>query len=369
MSKLPTKFPAYRAIRILLGILLVVGLVEPFVLPPQANAAAATGYLELDRVAANTATGGSVCFNPTTNETTVRQMQITFAGNGAAGASSFTVATAGSWNWNATGIPAGTTAFPGTMGTNTVSTNTVTFVVTADQSLNTGTMYCLHFSSTALTTPTSAGNNLAGTITLRNSGGTLLTNETVNYATSIISNDQITVTGTVPSTFTMSLSANSAAFSTNIPTSGSPATTPAITLTVSTNANNGWIAWAKNANAHSALTSTGTSDSICFGGGFPTSCTTNWASGAGNVKSLSGAEGYGLSVAAGTGTPSVATEYAGSATSFGMLDSTGFEKIVSHTIPANGDTATLTFGAEAASTNKAATDYTDTVTVTASGQF
>ena len=359
---------------ILIVVLLVLSLAQNFVFPSNVRAAAATGYLRLDRVKANTATGGVVCVNPTTNETTVRKMDISFAdGSGTGGAASFAVnATGSNWTWDTTGtnLPAGTSAFPGTATTSTVSGGTVTFVVTADQSLNTGTVYCLHFTGTStLTTPTSAATNLTGTINLRDSSGTLLTGETVDYATSVVTNDQVVVTGTVPATFTLTIAGAPATFSTNIPTSSTPATTNNITVTVSTNANNGWTSWAKNTNANSALVSSSTSDGICFGGDYPTCTGAAYQTGSGNVHSLSGAAGYGMSAAAGTGTPTIATEYAGSSSSFGSLDSTKFEKVSSMAAPVSGAVTTLTFGAEATATNKAATDYTDTVTLTAAGSF
>jgi hypothetical protein len=50
-----------------------------------------------------------------------------------------------------------------------------------------------------------SGNNFAGTISLNTTGGTPIANESVNYASSVVSNDQITVTATVTSSFSMSL--------------------------------------------------------------------------------------------------------------------------------------------------------------------
>lgn len=345
--------------RFALVILLLLGFLEPFLFPSKVDAAAATGYLMLDRMKINTASGGSVCFNPTTNETTVRQMSISFAdGSGTGGAASFAVnSTAANWTWDTTNIPPGTTAFPGTSTTSTVSTGTVTFIVTADQSLNTGTTYCLHFTGTStLTTPTSANSSLTGTINLKNSGGTTLSNETVNYATAVITNDQISVTASVPSTFSFSLSSNTAALG-NLTTSGATSAT-GITATVSTNANNGWTAWVKSANA--ALSSASTGDTI------PSAAFT---SGSGNIVDLSSTSGYVLDVDTGTNSPTVATEYDGNTTSKGGNLATSFKKIASQTAPANASTVVLNVRARATATNKAATDYADTLTVTAAGQF
>lgn len=357
---LPSLVSKKRAISILLGLVLLVILAEPLLTRP-AHAAAATGYLRLDRVKVNTATGGVVCINPTSNETTVRKMDISFAdGSGTGGAASFAVnSTGANWTWDTTAgnLPVGATAFPGTATTSTVSTGTVTFIVTADQTLNTGTLYCLHFTGTStLTTPTSANGSLTGTINLRNTGGSILTNETVNYATAVITNDQVAVTASVPSTFSFSLSGNTAALGT-ITTSGATSAS-AITGTVSTNANNGWIAWVKSANA--ALSSASTSDTI------PSA---TYTTGAGNIVDLAGTNGYVLDVNTGTGTPTIATEYDGNTTAKGGNLATTFKTIASATGPVSGNTFDLVVRARATGTNKAATDYADTLTVTAAGQF
>lgn len=358
-----------KIMRALASIILFFGLLEPFIFPVPAQATNAHAYLRLDRQISNLATGASVCFNPKTNETTVRKLQISFpgSGNGTQGAAAFGVNQVDT-NWTfdttATNIPVGTTAFPGTAGTDTVNSNTVYFVVTADQSLNTGTTYCLHFTSTnTLTTPTSANNNLTGTIALMTNAGATISGETVNYATADISNDQITVTAQVAAAFSMTLSSTTAQIATGsaLPISGNPSVATAITLTISTNAANGWIAWAKNANANSTLTSATTGDTSISSGAF--------TAGSGNIHNLNGAAGYGMFIVPGTGAPTAATEYSTDQPSVGSLDSTQFEKIVSAAAPASGNTATLNFAAEASATTKPATDYTDTVTVTAAGQF
>jgi hypothetical protein len=345
---------------LLIFAVLLLGFSEPLFIQ-QAYAASATGYVRLDRMKASTTTGGAVCFNPTANETTVRQVAVSFAdGSGTGGATSFGVnATAANWTWDTTAnnLPPGATAFPGTATTSTVATGTVTFIVTADQSLNTGTMYCFHFTGTnTLTTPTSANSSLTGTITVKNSGGTTLSNETVNYAIADISNDQITVTATVPSTFSFSLGSNTAALG-QITTTGATSAT-AITATVSTNANNGWIGWVKSLNA--GLLSTLTGDSIASAA---------FTSGAGNIVDLASTNGYVLDVQAGSGAPTIATEYLGNGTTSGGNLATSFKQIATKSIPSASNTFTMAVRARATATNKAATDYADTLTVTAAGQF
>lgn len=359
MKFLPVQLDSKKVIRGFAAMILLLGLVEPFFFPPTASAAA-TGYVRLTRLAASTIdAGGLVCFTPQTVGTEGKVM-ITFAGNGTNGATSFGVSTTTTdWSTNTTNIPAGTTAWP-TISANAsaVSGAAVTFT---SGDLTVGTQYCFNFTTTGavgLKTPSSAGNNLTGSITTQTSAPATIDN--VNNAYSIVSNDQVVVTATVTSSFSMSLSGNTAIIGT-LPTSGAPASATGITLTISTNAANGWTAWAKNTNANSTLTSATTSDTSISSGVF--------AAGAGNIHNLTGAAGYGLAVAAGTGSPTIATEYSTSSPSVGSLDSTQFEKIASNTVPANGNTATLTFSAEALPTTKPASDYTDTVTITAAGQF
>lgn len=349
-----------KLLHLLLAGLLLFGLIQPVFLPSKAYAAA-TGYFRPDRMSTSTATGGSVCINPNANQTTVRRLEIVFAGNGTQGAASFGVnATGSNWTWDTTNIPSGTTAFPGTATTSTVSSATVNFIVTADQSLNTGTTYCLHFTGTStLSTTTSANGSLTGTIILRNSSGTALTNETINYATAIISSDQIAVTATVPSTFTFALSGNTAALSTLSTSSVTSAT--GITATVNTNANNGWITWVKSTNG--SLSSSSTSDSISSPG------TTN-----ATPESLAAQAGYVLDTdlttdAASGGTVTVDAEFNGADTNSGGHLVTTFQPVASANGPAGGDVVTLLVRAKAGALNKAASDYADTLTVTAAGQF
>lgn len=348
------------------------GTFEPFIFPAPAAATAVTGYVRPDRLKVSTATGGTVCMTPSLTHTTSNNtVAITFS-NGDGSTTGYTLNTTGA-NWTATtsNLPTGSSAWPGITGaTPTVSSQTVTYTMAANQTLTAATQYCFNFpSSSTLNSRGTAATNLTGSIVLGDT--TPANNETVNWAGTTVDGttkfDSVSVTATVPSTFTFYLSAGTAALGT-LTTSGAP-NTAAVTLNASTNAQNGWIAWVKNTNATSSLVSASTSDGICVGGNYPTCTGAAYTTGASNRHSLSGAAGYGLSAAAGTGTPTIATEYAGDATHFGSLDSTKYEQVASNTGPAAGDTATLTFGAEASATNKAATDYADTVFVTGAGQF
>lgn len=347
MKKLPNFFS------IILSIAL--SLIQPFIFISPAYATATTGFLRLDRMATSTATSGTVCMTPQTVGSEAKVV-VTFPGTGTQGAASFGVnSTATNWTITTTNLPTGASAWPGIGTASSVSGAAVTFPSTA---LTAGTQYCFNFaSSSTLTTPTSANTNLTGSIQTQTSGSSPVA--TTNFATSVISNDQIVVTASVPSTFTMTLNGNTAALG-SLPTSGAPSTAP-ITMTVSTNANNGWTGYIKNTNANSTLTSASTGDTSISSGAF--------ATGAGNIHSLSGSAGYGMSATAGSGSPTINTEYAGTSTSFGSLDNTKFEPFASKNTVASANTVTITFGAEAAATTKAGTDYTDTVTISAAGQF
>lgn len=319
--------------------------------PSLVQAVGATGFLRLDRMATSVVSSGTICMTPQ-GAGTVGKVVVTFPGTGSQSTTSFGVSsTAVNWTVTTTNLPTGASAWPGIGTATAVSGATVTFPST---SLITGTQYCFNFvSTTTLTNPTAAGTNFTGTIQTQLANATPV--DTISYATSIMSNDQVAVTATVPSTFSFTLSSNTAALG-SLSTSAMTAAT-AITATFTTNANNGWLAWVKSANA--ALNSASTGDSV------PSAAFTT---GAGNIVDLSAINGYVLNVIAGTGTPTIATEYSGGANTGGNFATT-FKQIASHSIPSNADTVTLTVKARATATNKAATDYTDTLTVSAAGQF
>lgn len=343
--------------RFLLVLMLLVASVGPFILLKEVNAATATGYLRLDRMAASATgtatTGGTVCMTPETAGT-VAKVLITFPGNGTQGAASFGVnSTASNWTLGTANIPTGATPWPG-IGTNPTGVSGAVVTV-ASTDLSTGTQYCFTFvGASTLSNPTSANADLTGSIQTQTSGNAPI--DTINFSTAIITNDQIAVTATVPSTFSFSLNSNSAALN-QINTSGATSAT-AITGQVSTNANNGWLAWVKSTNA--ALSSPSTLDTI------PSAA---YTSGSGNIVDLASVSGYVLDVQQGSGTPTIATEYLGNGTTSGGNLSTAFRQVASKNAPASANTFTMTVRARATATNKAATDYADTLTVTAAGQF
>ena len=347
--------------------LLLVGTLQ--VIVPQASASGLDqaivhqAIVRIDRMKAATATGGEVCATPHTVATEA-SVHVTFP----TGTQAFTVnSTAGNWTVSTTGVTVdGATAWPGIDTATDVTGNTVTFPST---DLTVGTKYCFYFSGTSTLTTGTAGNDLKGSIVTYDGAGTPAIIDNSNVALSVISNDQIVVSAVVPPMFSMTLPVNTDSFTPPLSASSTTATS-GTDVTIATNANSGWVAWVKSANA--ALTSASTGKSIATYG------TVNDA--ATDLATLSATNAYNLDVAiktdsatAGTGTVSQGAgygqEYAGAnATSGGTL-TTVFQPIASADGVTDGDVLTLKELARITSLQQAATDYTDTLTVVAAGRF
>ncbi|GIW62861.1 MAG: hypothetical protein KatS3mg090_0687 [Patescibacteria group bacterium] len=290
-----------------------------------------------------------VLVKPTTTATEAN-LRITFA-NG------FTVdSTSTNITVSTSGLPSAfqaesITAMPGIgSSASSVSGQQVTFTVT---DLTVGTLYGFYITG-GITNPSTAGEYI-NTVTTLTSGATEI--DSSRIAVDIVSDDQVTVTAQVPPSFNFALSGNSIALgelSTSSVSSGS------ITIDIDTNAENGWSAWVKSANA--GLNSASTGDTIDSQGtvdGTPTSYT------AGN-------EHYQLDVDAtngtGSGTPSVNAEYNGSSGSGGTL-TTSYTEIATSNGSGNNDGLTLTINAAMSALNQAADDYSDVLTVVGAANF
>jgi hypothetical protein len=321
-----------------------------------ASSAEAAGFqqasVRLDRLKASTATGGTVCAKPATVATEA-DVQVVFP-------TGFTVnGTASNWTVTTTGLPSGATAWPGAGTATAVSGQTVTF---PSGDLTVGTLYCFNFSGINTLTNGTAGNDKAGSITTRTSAPAAI--DASSYALSIVSDDQIVVSATVPPTFSFSLSGNTDAFTSDLSTSTT--STAGRTVTIATNAANGWVAWVKSANA--GLNSATTGASIATAGTVDNSPT-----------DLSSTTGYVLDVdvtadsATGTGSVSQAAgygaEYNGTNVTSGGALSTSFQPIAAASGTTDGDVLTLTERAKISAVQPAAADYTDTLTVVAAGRF
>ncbi|TXH06771.1 MAG: hypothetical protein E6Q06_04960 [Candidatus Moraniibacteriota bacterium] len=344
-----------RPISILnLAALVAVGVVQVvlFALPAKAGNFEQV-YIRLDRLAASTTTGGMVCAQADTVGTEA-DVQVTFP-------TGFTVnTTASNWTVTTTNLPSGATAWPGIGTASAVSGQTVTF---PSSDMTVSTLYCFNFSGTSTLTNATAGNDKTGTVTTRTSGPATI--DSSGYALSIVSNDQIVVTATVPATFSFALSGNTDAFTTNL-SSSSVVSTSGRTVTISTNAASGWVAWVRSANA--ALNSASTGASIATAGSVDNA-----------PSNLDPTVGYVLDVdittdsGTGTGTVTQASnygaEYNGTTAEEGGTLSTSFQPIAASNGTTGGDVLTLTERAFISAVQAAATDYTDTLTVVAAGRF
>lgn len=324
-----------------------------------ANAAQFTrAYLRIDRMKASTTTGGTVCAQWASTAPTDNKIKVTFPAG-------FVVnSTAGNWTVNTTNLPAGSTAMPGITTASVVSGQVVTFPISNITSNS--TLYCFNFSGTNTLTTSTAGVDKTGTIQATTSADAEI--DIGSYATAVITDDQIVITATVPSTFTMTLSSNTQAL--GILTTGSVTSGTGVAMSIITNAANGWISWVRSfdpdGDPDAQLYSVATGDSI------PTTGTVD-----GTPSTISaGTKGYVLdadltldSGTAGSGTVAIAPEYNGVSTSAGGALSTIFTEFASANGPTDTDTITLVPRVSISGLTRAATDYSDTLTVVAAGSF
>lgn len=311
--------------------------------------------MRLDRMGASAALSGTVCAKISVANTAQTEDRVVvtfptgFTVNSTVG--NFSINTAPNSSWPTTGT---TAPWPG-MGTTAMAISGTAVTMVSSDLASTAPWYCFNFTGASSTNTATPGDNLTGTVTTKTTGGTVV-NDTATYATSIVgaNNDTITVTATVTPNFSFLLSGTADTFTANLSTT--TASTSGKTLTVATNASNGWTAWVKSANA--ALNSAAASATIATAG------TIN-----GTPTDLASIEGYVLDVNTGTGTPTIAGEYDGTNTTSGGTLSTSFQQIASGAAPTATDTVTLIERAKILATQKAANDYTDTLTVVAAGLY
>lgn len=348
-------------------ILLIAGFAFSVVISPlvanKVFAAAMTQTLvRFDRMKISTATTGTVCAKPATvaTEATVR---VTFPTGYTLGAfGTFAVSTT-NLDW-----PTGGTAWPGITapsGAGDITGQTVTF---ASGDLTAGTLYCFNWTnSAAVTTKSSATSSNSGTVATYSSGPTLV--DTGDYSTATITDDQIVVTATVPQVFSFALSGNTDALGTlgtgSVSTSPSPRT-----VTINTNAKNGWQVWAKS--AYQGLCAP--SVSTCTPG-TPVAAPHIPATATGNNRTLvAGTTDYNTGVTssqtAGVGTISVASAFVGTGTGQGGgLSATALQSLATSNGTAQDAVLTLKNNVAISAIVAAATDYTDTITVVGAGLF
>jgi hypothetical protein len=351
-----------KSVSVLNVVAIIAAVLSPIIAIKNASAAnLSITMVRFDRMAASTATGGTVCVKPTTVASTEGKVVVTFP-------SDFVLnTTAANWTTDVTPNstwPTGAVAWTGLASPATAVDNTgKTATFTSGDLASGATTYCFNFTGTTTLTTGAAGANKIGSVATQTAASAAIDN--ASYATAVISNDQVTVNATVPPNFSFSLDSNALTFPA-LSTTVASTTTP-VTGLISTNANNGWIAWVKSA--------TGTLTSASTGAAIPAVTTANDNA----TTLLSGANyGYGLNVAfvdsatATTGTVSQGAnygqEYANAVSSGGTLE-TVFRPIASANGVTDGDTVVLTPRARVTTIQQAATDYTDTLTVIAAGRF
>lgn len=313
-----------------------------------AFAAATESFVRFDRMKISTATTGTICFMPATTATEA-SVKVTFP-------TGYTLGTAANFTVSTTNLawPAGGTAWPGINTSTDVTGQVATFPST---DLTVGTLYCFNWTnSAAVQTKSSATSTNTGQIDTYDSGPALI--DTAEYTTATITDDQIVVTATVPQAFSFALSGNTDAL--GILATGSVSTSPTPrTVTVNTNAKNGWSVWAKDAN-----TGLNSSDAAV------TIASTTPGT---NSTLASGTEGYNTGVTqsqvGGAGTVTVAAPFVGGSLGKGGGLDTSLRVLASS--DGTADTAVLTLKNNAAinPTTPAATDYTDTISVIGAGLF
>jgi len=306
--------------------------------------------VRFDRLQTSTATTGTVCANVTAANGTEASLNVTFP-------TGYTVSTTTTnWTVSTTNLawPTGGSAWPGIGTASAVSGQTVTF---PSSDIISNGLYCFNWTNTAaVTTKSTATSSNGGTVATRNLVPATI--DSGSYATATVSSDQIVVTASVAETFSFALSGttdNLGALSTSSVVS-SP--TPR-TATISTNAKNGWSAWAKDSNTGLNSASAGSTISSTTPGT--------------NSTLAGGSEGYNTGVTStqvgGSGVVTVATAFVGGAAGKGGGLDTSLRTLATSNGTADNSSLSLTNNAAISALTPAASDYTDTITVIAAGLF
>ena len=235
----------------------------------------------------------------------------------------------------------------------------------ASGDLTPGTLYGF-FITAGIDNPGGAGTHQTKIATLASNA----VQDQANVATRNIANDQVVITATVPPTFSFALSANTTFIDNAVQDDVEDDldvsiinTAKDVDVTISTNANNGWIAWLKSANA--GLDSATTSETIDTQSTVNDVCSTL----------VAGSDYYQLDVnidtdhGTGTGTINIDDEYDCNNADGGGTFSTTYEEIAISDGSTAGDVITLVAKVAYIAIKQAATDYTDTWTVIGAANF
>jgi hypothetical protein len=323
--------------------------------------------VRLDRLKFSTTTGGLVCAKPATVGTEGKVI-LTIPTNNA---TDYSLAVAGSWV--ATGVVANingtsSTAWPGLSAT--AASNVTGKVVTwTAGDLTVGTLYCFTFGTTPLTNANNNTETTPGYVETQTAAAAQIDRGyySIGLAGAAANDDQVSISNAVvPPIFTFALDANTDTFASNLSLTAIVSTSGR-TITVSTNAANGYIIWAKDLNSTASK------------GALKSATTNTYIEGASAVGTASrimttGTRDYGMGIAfvtngSGTATPHANYTTQGVGTKVGTLDAAAFQQIASATNGTSTDTYTVTERATISATTTAASDYADTITFVGAGLF
>lgn len=316
-------------------------------------------YLRLNRMKAATGTSFRLVFTTSSSTATEDNITVDFTSSWAPGgavAATQTVSSATcAAETGATALPAAATLTLAASGNATTSVVTITNV----GNLTASTAYCVDLTATNAVTLPAAGEYRP--VIMTKTGTTEVDSATVSVR--VVSDDSITVTAKVPPTFNFQLDSNVTAFTTDL-APGSKTQTTARTVTVSTNAKTGWVAWLRNADTN-GLYSAGVNKDIA-----PTTPGT-----AVDVDAALTTEQYvwgvsSLTQTAGVGTLAIDTAYdASGLTNDGSGVDNAYRKVASSNGTADNAVVTLVSSATISNITPASSDYTDVIQVIGAGNF
>lgn len=340
-----------KKIHILSAVVLALSLVTSILATQKASAVFSDVLVRFDRMQISTASTGTICVNPSTvaTEADVRVSFPTgYAVNATAG--NHTVSTATTTGW-----PAGAVAWPSIATATNVTSQVVTF---PSGDLTVGTLYCFNWTgASAVTTQSGASNANTGTVETRTSVPAQVDIST--FTVSTITDDTIDVTATVPQAFSFAIDNTTDALGTL--SSGSVTTSPTPrTITINTNAQSGWLVWAREDVTNAGLYSTFATKSIDTAS--PGTAATLSAGTEGYITGLSDSQG------GGSGTISLGNFDYDTGTDGASLDST-LRTVASSTGTASNAVLTIRNQVAIAGLTPAAADYSDQITFVGAGMF
>lgn len=362
-----------KALSLLLNFSLLLLLLYPFLYPQPTNATLTQSFVRFDRQSTNGALSGVVCMQSTQTAPGVAKVIVQFPSTFNIGGTdtNWTVDTTAANLPNTTHGDAFTaTAWPNTGANLKVMVSTTSALFLVGDLASSSNTYCFHFVGTSSNVG-ATGSNLTGQVVAYKSdaaGAAVV--ESFQYATAITNgtnSEQVQVTATVSATFSFALSGGDTNH--NLPlgvlNSASTVTSPyQVTATISTNAHAGFLAWIKGTNdsgSHIGQLYSTTANTYV----------TNSLSAAPAVGDLASHTGYGIFAYTGVNNPTIATGYSTgpTGTSVGAVDPVNAQLIASKTSQQSGTTFIIGARGKPAATDTAATDYSDTITLTAAGSF